>query len=222
MNTHQNIKYYSLCRYKKIKHNRGVGEVVDIIYAEITALFDNFYNPARSTIQKWIKQYEVNKKMPKFDETNKFGFHSLKFTIDSQMTNLIQKMQFYTLCRHQLNAPFAEIETDLQWLFNTLTPGTVSIKLWIDTRWTGDVSINQTQNTTEYTQLEQDFEMDQSVEMEVVDVEQNVLANETKQDIKQVIPFVMNIKSEKVEPDIKTDFKTNIPLDLNPNKKRVN
>ena len=121
-----------------------------------------------------------------------------------------------TVRYNQLNAPFAEIETDLQWLFNTLTPGTVSIKLWIDTRWTGDVSINQTQNTTEYTQLEQDFEMDQSVEMEVVDVEQNVPANETKQDIKQVIPFAINIKSEKVEPDIKTDFKTNIPLDLNP------
>jgi hypothetical protein len=98
----------------------------------VTILFEQFYCPSSTTIAKWIRAYEIRLKLPKFYESNRFGWHNIKFTLNFNESNIVQKMQFYSLARYQLNESIEQIHFELTKLFCKNSPSISILKEWIN------------------------------------------------------------------------------------------
>ncbi len=134
MEHQQNIKFYSIYRYKILKKadKSTASKLVKKINEEVIILFEQFYCPSSTTIAKWIRAYEIRLKLPKFYESNRFGWHNIKFTLNFNESNMVQKMQFYSLSRYQLNESIEQIHFELTKLFGKNSPSISILKEWIN------------------------------------------------------------------------------------------
>lgn len=127
-----NIKYYFFCRNKlKVKLAK--------IRIEMKQLFHkDCYPKSDSILYHWAKIYKTDKKanfLFKYDETEKSGFERLQFRLNVADKNKVKQMQFYALCRHQLNTPQKQIHMELKKLFNTGAPTLSVVKSWLEKFW---------------------------------------------------------------------------------------
>ena len=107
-----NIKYYFYCRHK-------LGEGASVIGTEITNLFQ-IKIPIREGLKNWsecIENNENNSFLFNYDEKNKSCFENLQFQLINREPVETQMIQFYALCRYQLNVNIQNILTKLSELY---------------------------------------------------------------------------------------------------------
>lgn len=129
----QNQRYYSLCRY-------DLDKKPSFIYEEVKELF-NQKSITISHIYTWTHQYRNEKNEQKrnrlfeFDEYDKGSFENLRFELKNVETNQVKKIQFYALCRHQLNVKLATILLEINKLFPNDAPNLQLLNNWIFEFW---------------------------------------------------------------------------------------
>lgn len=129
----KNQRYYSLCRYELDKKP-------SFIYEEVKDLF-NHSSITISHIYTWSHQYRNERNEQKrgrlfeFDEFDRTSFENLKFELKSAESNHVKKIQFYALCRVQLNVKHMSIIAELHELFNVDAPDITTLNLWIKEFW---------------------------------------------------------------------------------------
>ena len=100
-----NVKYYFYCRHK-------LETSTTEIQKELEQLFETNVMPTSLEItDTWLKEYnneKKRKKLFKFDNQNQIGFGKLMFNLSESKSDDL-KMQFYSLCRYQLQVPKFEM-----------------------------------------------------------------------------------------------------------------
>lgn len=129
----ENIKYYFYCRFK-LKENI---DECNKIHSEITKLFKEQKIPSLKTLKSWSSSYlkETNIKLRessfKFDETKQLAFKKNEFQLVRSTPANIKRVQFYSLCRHQLDISRDIIIKELDNLFGDDAPTMNTLSLWI-------------------------------------------------------------------------------------------
>ena len=129
----KNQRYYSLCRYELDKKP-------SFIYEEVKDLF-NHKAITISHIYTWSHQFRNERNEQKrgrlfeFDEFDKNSFENLKFELKSNESNNVKKIQFYALCRIQLNVKHLSVIKELSELFYVDAPDIVILNMWIKDFW---------------------------------------------------------------------------------------
>ena len=59
----------------------------------------------------------------------------MKFSLNCSDSNLVKKMQFYSLCRHQLGEKHSQILIELKELYANNAPSLSLLKTWITELW---------------------------------------------------------------------------------------
>ena len=130
----KNQRFYSLCRYELDKKP-------SFIYEEVKDLF-NHKSITISHIYTWSHQFRNERNEQKrgrlfeFDEFDKTSFENLKFELKSNEANHVKKIQFYALCRIQLNVKHLSVIKELNELFYGDAPDLAALNLWIKDFWT--------------------------------------------------------------------------------------
>ena len=108
-----NIGYYFCCRNK-------LNEKYSAINSEMKRLFENSLLPkSLHTLYYWAKKFNYEKKI---EELFKSGFEKLKFQLSLQEPIQVERIQFYALCRKQLDEPVSKILSELKILYRNEAP----------------------------------------------------------------------------------------------------
>lgn len=117
MSQFQNIKFYTICRFKLKAKNSD-------IYSEIKSLFGNYVNRSqKDSVDKWIHEFtsasvNVRDTVFNYSRRNKYAFDNLTFDLTSTVeSNSIQKKRFYALCRYKFESNLNQICNEINEIF---------------------------------------------------------------------------------------------------------
>ncbi len=88
--------------------------------------FENSLLPkSLHTLYYWAKKFNYEKKIEelfKYNTRHKSGFEKLKFQLSLQEPIQVERIQFYALCRKQLDEPVSKILSELKILYRNEAP----------------------------------------------------------------------------------------------------
>lgn len=127
MDEYGNIKYYFYCRHQLgIKPNQIATEISDLFRVKI---------PVREGLTHWADCINTNStnifNLFKYNSAHKKCFKHLSFELKSSEPNDTQEMQFYALCRFQLNVRAAQVSDELKTLYARRAPSLLCLHTWL-------------------------------------------------------------------------------------------
>lgn len=127
-----NIRYYFCCRNK-------LNQKYSAIHFEMKRLFENSLLPkSLGTLYHWAKRFNSEKKIDelfKYSTRHKSGFENLKFRLTVKEPIETKRIQFYALCRKQLDEPVSKILIELKRLYRNEAPSFAVLNTWISKLW---------------------------------------------------------------------------------------